>query len=188
MNVGQASRLPRERVGASKASASTTKAGETPALRWRFMVRCSFSYPGLPPSCIDTGPSRAHCYRRLMNPLAASRFSRPALLGVLALGLALPSPSVFAQGDRTNQIELQTNTLEPYLLTNLYRFTNVYLPPTNLFSGTNKIVLTNIPLSGLTNMLTNGVFLPNILTGTNVYIPPPPPPPKPWWKRFWDWL
>jgi hypothetical protein len=123
-----------------------------------------------------------------MNPLAASRFSRPALLGVLALGLVFISPAAFAQTDLTNEFLTRTNTVEPYFLTNLYNRTNVYIPPTNFFSGTNKIVLTNIPSSSLTNGLTNGIFLPNILTETNVYIPPPTPPPKPWWRRFWDWL
>ncbi|HEX4349175.1 MAG TPA: hypothetical protein VH251_02245 [Verrucomicrobiae bacterium] len=118
-----------------------------------------------------------------MNPLAASRFSQPALLGVLALWTVFHSPAAFAQGDRTNEIEIRTNTLEPDLLTNLYNRTNVYIPSTNFFSVTNRIVLTNIPSSGFTN----GIFLPNILTETNVYIPPAPPP-KPWWRRFWDWL
>jgi hypothetical protein len=127
---------------------------------------------------------------RLMNPLAASRFSRPALLGVLALGIVLLSPAVFAQGGHTNEIELRTNTLEPDLLTNLYRFTNVFIPLTNFSYTTNKVIVTNVSWAGSTNLLTNVVLSTNFfMMGTNYGTPYyPVPPKKHWWERFWDWL
>jgi hypothetical protein len=131
-----------------------------------------------------------------MNSSAASLISRPALLGVLALWMALLSPAVFAQGDPTNKIEIRTNMLEPYLLTNLYYGTNLYIPFTNFstytnFSySTNKVVITNVSWAGSTNLLTNMVLSTNIfMTGTNYGTPYyPVPPKKHWWERFWDWL
>src|SRR5579864_7158652 len=120
-----------------------------------------------------------------MNSSASSPISRPALLGVLALWITCISPAVFAQGGHTNEIELRTNTLEPDLLTNLYRFTNVFIPLTNFQSytnfsySTNKVIITNISWAGSTNLLTNVVLSTNFfMTGTNYGTPYYPVPPK----------
>jgi hypothetical protein len=131
-----------------------------------------------------------------MNSSASSPISRPALLGVLALWITCISPAVFAQGSHTNEIELRTNTLEPYLLTNLYYGTNAYIPLTNLslftnfYYSTNNIIITNVSWSGATNLLTNVILSTNFfMTGTNYGGPYyPAPPRKHWWERFWDWL
>jgi hypothetical protein len=128
-----------------------------------------------------------------MNPPAASRFSRPALLGVLALWLVLLSPVAFAQGTLSpppGGAQGETNTITPMVITNLYYGTNVYIPFTNFSYSTNKVIITNIAWSGSTNLVTNVMLITNyFMTGTNYGTPYyPMPPKKHWWKRFWDWL
>ena len=66
--VGQASRLPSERVSASIAPASPTRAGETPALLWRSAPPLSCGLCGWK---LFTRPVRSKAVSALLPPATA---------------------------------------------------------------------------------------------------------------------